>query len=217
MSSSCRILIGQYEILSRKERVIPDIMPIFREHDRKAYSHTDEDNEVWPVYEYSNTVGHIIQRLNVLGYSLKNIKGDFDANRANIIQELRIDEEEDPDFFKERNAIIIKVLEESSLEDWIEAFRVIRERNLSIIPCWSDREPEKTQSPLVKYVLTEEDYGTFCNFPGGDLLAIFRLFLETCPVETIVKLDISDLIGGGWYGEDQAVCEETLNGLKAGY
>lgn len=198
--------------------VVPESMPIFRELDKKVFSRKNEDGEDETVVEYSNTAKHIVQRLGVLGYSLENVKKEFEGEKTKIIKEFQEREEEDDEFYRDLKSNI-EILKKSSFEDWVQAFKEIRERKLrSEYGCLDDKEfSDANHPPLSRYILSHNDYGTFYSFPGGELLAIFRVFLETCPADLIIRLDISDLVGGGWYEQDQAVCDEALNNLKANY
>lgn len=220
MSSSCDFSIDKYSVLSQKERVVPDIMPMFREPDKKVYLKIGEDGENIVVCEYSNTVSCIVQRLNTLGYSLENIKTQFKTGKENIVNEFKesyLEEDLEESFYKEEKKKI-DILESSSFEDWIEAFKDIRERDLSEVYSWgSDEYFDESHSPLVRFILRNDDFSSFYNFPGGVLLSVIRLFLESCPEDKLVKLDISDLVSGGWYELGQAVCDETLSEMKAYY
>ncbi|MFA5831436.1 MAG: HEPN/Toprim-associated domain-containing protein [Candidatus Paceibacterota bacterium] len=222
MSSSCELFIGDYSILTQETRVIPESMLIFRESDKKIYSIKDEDNEEQQVIEYSNTVENIRQRLNVLGYSLEKIKIKFEIEKSKILNDF--EEEEDSgeewyrDYQKERKTKF-EILKNSTFDDWGNAFSVIHKSKLRRIYSWQDDSSAHNNfSPLIRYILSANDNNDiFYNFPGGDILSVVRLFLENCSPIFLVRLDISDLVGAGYYEADQSVCSEALTALTENY
>jgi hypothetical protein len=218
MSSHCTLKIDTYDVLTSSASVVPEIMVIFRESDKKIYKSTDEEGSDIYNYEYSNTVKNIKERLNILGFSLANIEKDFNVSKLKKIKEL----EDEDDFFdadyKKENKIKTKVLKESSYLDWIEAYKEIRAAKKEVRLSWYKKTRDLgDKMTLVDYILDEEESTTFYNLPNGDFLAVIRLFLETCKNDKKVTLDITELVDAGWYEPNDEVCTISMNILKHDY
>ncbi len=78
MGTYCELYVDNHPVLSSKSNAVDVVMTLFREEDKKVYErkvsernplhwgHLEDDGEVETVYEYSNTVAIIIDRLEVM-------------------------------------------------------------------------------------------------------------------------------------------------------
>jgi hypothetical protein len=62
-----------------------------------------------------------------------------------------------------------------------------------------------------------EHEGMYFGFPWSDIRFFLRAFLETCPNDTLVEEDISDLVHSGYCEPDETVCANALLDLTSGY
>jgi peptide subunit release factor 1 (eRF1) len=93
MGTYTQLYVADYPTLSTKSYVDSVVMTIFRESDKRVFErrvsernqytwgHLEDKGEIEVVHEYSNTVDNIIQRLNVMGFSLNFIERDFDKGK----------------------------------------------------------------------------------------------------------------------------------------
>ena len=219
MGTYCELYVDNYPVLSSKSNVVDVVMTLFREEDKRVYErqvskrnpltwgHLEDDGEVETVYEYSNTVTNIIDRLEIMGFTLKRVEREFKQEIKEIIQSM---EESDSEFLEEFYNERIKILENANIQSFIEAFTEIRIKKLQ--PSHITHEIFDGASPLVNYILNETHEFHY-GFPVQRLRSFLRVFLESCPRDSLVTQDITDLVAAGYYEPDDAVCEMEVNSL----
>ena len=100
MGSYTELLIDNYPVFSSKSYVNAEVMTIFSESDKRSFQRkvSDRNNIVWgaskndfeeTVYEYNSTVSCIIDRLEIMGFTLKKTKIDFNNSKDMLINELK--------------------------------------------------------------------------------------------------------------------------------
>ncbi len=214
MSSQVDLYINKYNVISQTSYVMPEMAMIFRENDKKVYKRKI-DGEYETFCEYSNTVRNIKDRLEIMGYTIDNIKNNFEKDILIDIKELE-DMISDYSFDIKSDLRKVKLLKRAGFKAWQNAFKYILENKLNI-SYWTESEYKKGTPELVKYMLNNIDYGTLYNYPGGDIYSILRIFLESCDDNKIVKLDLSHLVNAGWYELNQSVCKDTIELAKKEY
>lgn len=211
MSSSCNLYFNNYEVLSQTSFVPPEVMAIFREEDRKTYTKKIEGEES-EFFEYQNTAKNIKERLEVMGYSLKKVQEDFNRDKNITVQELE-------ECIKEYSVDImgdtreLRIIKGSTFKAWQNAFIFIQKNKLQV-NYWSKNKFKPNTPKLVKYILNGQHDSTYFNYPGGDIYNILRIFLEDCPDDSIIRLDVSDLVNGGYYESSEKICDDTLKNAQ---
>jgi hypothetical protein len=162
---------------------------------------SDED-ELETAYVFESTTATIIKRLEVLGYTLEACKKDFEYRIKEEVGKLKDIEEHDAEFVKNQREIYSKF---GSFEAWLEAFKIIATEKVKGIYYFS--EPEKVHdNELVNYMLklpsiwNEDLHPIGFEYPCLDFNTFARVFLEVCDPDSLVQLDATDLVLGGWYG-----------------
>ncbi len=223
MGSYCELYIDNHPVLSSKSYAIDVVMTLFREEDKKVYDrkisernsliwgHQEDDGEVETVYEYSNTVEIIIDRLEVMSFTISRVEHEFKQEINELIQSMK----EGPiegleDLYKKD----INILENTSIKSFIETFKEIRAKKLQ--PSLYSHKEFDGVSPLANYILNETIHFHY-GFPCQSYRSFIRAYLESCPKESLVTYDITDLVSGGYYEPDDAVCEMEVNGLIEGF
>jgi hypothetical protein len=197
MGSYCNYTLGEWELESSKSRVNPELTIAFHEQDRKV-GFTKEDGEKMRFIRYICDVKTAMMRLDALGYTVKNAEALLINNRLKWIKEYDYLLPSVPKSLK-------KTYLQSSIEDWIEAYKTIREKNYRArYGNWDDEWDVPNASDLTRLILGTED--TFYGFPA-EAPYIFRLFLESCPQSLKVTLDISELVRSGYYTAKEKVCD----------
>lgn len=229
MGTYTQLYVADYPTLSTKSYVDSVVMTIFRETDKRVFErrvsernqytwgHLEDKGEIEVVHEYSNTVDNIIQRLNVMGFSLNFIERDFDKGKYEEIERLN-DYIEDNlhTILNEEYSARKKLLENSTFKDWLIAFKEIYDRKLSE-QILENKLPTE-ESALIHYILGPNDGDEpYYRFPCSDIRSFLRAFLEVVPKDGLVAQDITDLVDGGYYGENEKVCEISVQELTGDY
>lgn len=162
---------------------------------------TSDKDELETAYVFESTVATIIKRLEVLGYTLEACKKDFEYRVKEEIGKLKEIEEYDAGFVKNQRGIYYKF---GHFEAWLDAFKIIVTEKVKGVYYFS--EPKKVHNnELVNYMLNppsiwNEDFHPIgFEYPCLDFNAFARVFLEVCDPGSLVQLDATDLVLGGWY------------------
>lgn len=201
-------------------------MTIFRESDKKVFERLisercdidPDDDELETTIEYSISVRYLKERLNLMGFSLGQAESDFNENRIAALVEIRdyIDSERSSDTLSSLYREQIRVLEQTTFNDWLQAFNRIYLKNLCV-KMYGDKS-YSDESFLVQYILGPNDGDEpFYKFPSSDIRFFLRSFLEFIPDECIVAQDITDLVNAGYYHEDDEVCRISIQELTQDY
>ena len=95
MGTYTELTIAGYPIISSKSAVIPELMTVFRESDRQMFTRKlsernalvwgkpeeSEGDEVETAIEYACETTKVIDRLNVMGFTLRRAQDEFDTFR----------------------------------------------------------------------------------------------------------------------------------------
>jgi hypothetical protein len=220
MGTWTEFTVADYPLLPSKSEVIPVAMTVFRETDRRVFQRRlSERNElVWgrgrskrieTAIEYSCKTGRVIDRLNIMGFNVARARREFDAGLAAELEQYE-DWAQNRDF--EWAAEKVAFLRTLTFDAYVTAFTEVIRRKLRRPP-FEDRK-KVGLSPTVKYIVDEHDEGGF-GFFGGDIRLLIRLACEVVPPESMVVQDITSLVGGGYYGPEEPVCEDAIRSLTA--
>lgn len=224
MGSYAELTVAGYPLISSRDAVIPEVMTVFRETDRHVFirrlternvlvwGEPDDpsDDEMETVVEYSSETRNVIDRLNVMGFTLRRVREEFEIGRCSELKKFEswAEEDDDSQWFAE-NWNFLKRL---TFDDYARAFaKVITD---GLVPF--DDHKKKELDPVIKYILGENDEYLF-GFLGGDIRLLLRLACELVAENTRVVQDITELVSSGYYGEDEPVCENAISRLTAGH
>lgn len=221
--------VAGYTIISTKSSVLPELMTVFRETDRRAYKrHTDKQtlidskdlSEIDPDYledvvEYACEVNKVIDRLNIMGFTLLRAKREFEQGRESELLQYRsrTDDTDDEDF-QSWYATKIELLESLTFENYLEGFSIVITEKIYSYSV--DEKPRAVLSPLLRRIVEDTDEHLF-GFFMGDIRCLVRIACEVTPKDQLVIQDISQIVSGGYYELDAPVCTETIQALVAGH
>jgi hypothetical protein len=226
MGTYTELIIADYPVIFSKSAVIPEVMTIFRETDRHVFTRRvaerntlvweepddPNDDEIETVIEYSCETGKVIDRLNVMGFTLPRVREDFEAGRRAELDNYSSWAKEDSD--SQWFADDWKFMKGLTFDAYASAFaRVISD---GLRPAPFDDHMKEGLDPTIKYILKDNDENLF-GFLGSDVRLLLRLACEVVPANSQVVQDITALVNSGYYGEQEPVCENATRVLTAGH
>lgn len=226
MGTYTELTIAGFPLISSKSAVIPEVMTAFRESDRHVFTRRvternvldwgepddPNDNEKETVIEYSSETGKVIDRLNIMGFTIRRVREDFEAGRRAELDKFASWAEEDPD-------------DQWFIEDWeflesltYDAYETAFARVLSdgLRPFPFDDCKKEGLDQVVKYILGDNEEYLF-GFVGSDVRFLLRLACEIVPENSRVVQDITALVHSGYYDEQEPVCKNATHALTAGH
>ena len=226
MGTYTDLSVAGYPLLSSKSAVVPEVMTIFRETDRHVFTrrvsernplvwgepHDFNDEETETVVEYSCETGKVIDRLNVMGFTRRRVREEFETGRKAELEKYASWAEEDGDSkWYAENWSLLKSL---TFDAYAAAFARVIADGLMPVP-FEDHKKEGLD-PVTKYILGENDEYWF-GFLGTDGRLLLRLACDVVPANTRVVQDITELVCSGYYDENEPVCENAIRALIAGH
>lgn len=224
MGTYTELYIADFPVHTTKSAVDATVMTLFRESDKKVedrainlrnqlmWKSLSESNETELVVEYSSTVKRVIERLNILGFTLDASRAWFEIGvQEKLNTYLEWQKDSDTEWLEQE----VKLLKGLSFESYINAFSEILKRK---IPRWTDVDelPEGV-SELVKYIYADQDYEMYFGFPAYDIRHFLRVALEVAPRDGLVIQDITDLVDSGYYELNDKVCDGAIDELIGDY
>lgn len=218
--------VASFTLVSSKSAVVPELMTVFRESDRRQYKRHAESgatlageelevthaDDVEDVVEYSCQVAKAMERLNIMGFTLARAKRDFDTGRSYEIEKYESWIEDDPSHGSW--AAELQFLRSLSFEQYLEALRtVVREKIYSYSV---DGKKKEFVSPVQKHIVEGSDEYLF-GFFAEDARCLVRAVCEVAPRDQLVSQDVSELVSGGYYGPNAEICNEAIQALIAGH
>ena len=165
----------------------------------------------WGLFTVCETL-KVIDRLDVMGFTLRRAREDFEELRKSKIEEFEswVDDGEELSWFEDE----WNFLKRLTFDDYAAALREVMTYRLRPFPLANPKS--EGLSPTIKYILAENDerlLGFFCS----DIRSLLRLACELVAPETYVVQDMTELIAGGYYGESEPVCANLTHSLTAGH
>lgn len=223
MGSYTELYIDNYPVCSSKSYVTPEVMIIFTESEKEVFSRKisnrnnlvwgasiDDNEEMETVHHYKSSVRNVIERLNIIGYTKKNALYDFEKciddrklflfnERAGGVPEYYLEE--------------FNLLESITIEDFIFAFKELREHQIPLSSCVSIEEFNLSK---VAEHLARDNYGWMLNYPCSDILNYIRVYLESCSLDSDVIQDITEVTNAGYYELEDRVRDDAIDILLSG-
>ena len=218
--------IAGYPLLNSKSAVVAEAMTVFRESDRRVSprrlgdrnalvwgdAYAEEADEIETATQYVCATEAAIARLDVMGFTLSRVKREFNQGlQAELAtnQEWAKDEPGTP-----WNATHIALLESLSFDSYLDALRQVISQGLRPEPF--DDQKTTELSAHVRYILGHTDE-FLLGFFAEDIRCLVRAACEVAPKPSTVVQDITDLVGGGYYAEEEAVCQRAIDSLVLGH
>lgn len=230
MSDDSELYVSNYPVYSVKNDIDPTIMTIFREGDKRVFErrlsernqlvwgHIEDDGEVETVYEYSNTIANIRQRLEIMGFSLDKVSRRVCKGMIERIEELKSWRERlsnssaASDFLCSHYLAEQNLLENTKFIDWLSAYKTIIKRKLR--PQRENTDLRLAKKPLASYILENK---LIPEFAYKDPREFLRVLLEVCPDAESVTYDITGIVAEVFYNPEDPVCELALMSLSRNY
>ena len=169
-------------------------------HDVEA----DGDQPPETIISYTAPRSAIVRRLALLGATGTVVEHAFAHWLAEERETWRDYAETWSDDIRGRAVQVREGLERLDLGEW---GRLARE----VLATRYDLDADATADALVGQFRDLND--SYLFFGGYGTLLSLRALLDACPQVTEVTLDVSDLVGSGYYGEDFAICAEARRAL----
>jgi len=209
MGSYCGLHFDKLSIVDSKSEVPDDWAALFQERDRRESKRTQEVGEDPQLYvEYVAPRDVILRRLSILGATEGATRRAFGAWLANQRADWADYSERwaDNDLMSSHATQIIKGLSELTYEEWCRlASDALRTRY--DFPNFDRIEKELESNPFRKQFHDSSD--GYLWFAGYGSHIGLRALLDAAPDTKQVRLDISDLIEGGYIAEDEPICSRA--------
>ncbi len=213
MGSYTELAIEDYPVVQSKSYAVPEVMTIFSEKDKLVYKRKmsernylawgikDDDSEEI-AYTYTTTVSKTIDRLNVMGFTLKESENDLQLSIQGEIESLKIQDDIFGRSGKENKTI--NLLKSSDIYDFISAFSEIKEKQ---VPTYLRSFEEYKLSRLALHLVNNSNFTL--NYPCSDYRFYIRVFLEACNKDSLVTQDITEVTHAGYYSEEEHVRDSS--------
>ncbi|HQV92885.1 MAG TPA: HEPN/Toprim-associated domain-containing protein [Anaerolineales bacterium] len=210
MGSYAECWLSSFYVGSTRDEFDPSIMQLFRSFDKNIFSGVKreiptqsrrwlenlEDDESVDVVYYSAPVNFVRDRLNLKGYTLDTCRTLFaDWVNREIKQLEEWSHRQHGEVFTEK----IRYLQIMDVDSWLSSLKTIYTQNLK--PRSYRHNKDEHDETLIGYML-QNQRGDWYGFPGLDLNIALRLVLEVLPEVDEFIYDLTDLILGGGYSQD---------------
>ncbi|MCE9611848.1 MAG: hypothetical protein K8R23_16750 [Chthoniobacter sp.] len=218
-------------MLSTKSYVDPTVMTLFTEKDKVAKpvwlsesgeimstrpNSTDTADELTQV-GYSAPKKAVIDRLNVMGFTIEAARSLFEDGIQDKLSELK--EYEGNSEIETLYAKEIALYSDLSFESWLAAFQEIKSKGLQTWDLSPHREGavKCVLSDLATFVLSSNDDEPLFRFPTSDVRYFLRAALEASNIDAVLFLDLTEVVGSGYYSIEDRVSEMARAELSSDY
>lgn len=223
MGSYTDLSIDGYPILETKSFVIPEVMTVFQESDKHVSTRKvserneliwgkvspDEDQDEVAV-TYSCEVGKAIERLDVMGFTMRRVRKEFEDARISEVEKYTSWLGDDDDGWCRDDLDYFTNL---TFDRYVEALRTVLTQRIRPRQ-FGDTDTDL--DPVVKRIVGDnEDYAF--GFLGSDFRSFIRVACELVPKNSQVVQDITEVVHAGYYEEDEPVCTNSTRALTAGH
>ena len=224
MGSYTELSVAGYPIISSKSHVVPEVMTIFRETDKRIFQRlfSQRNQLVWgailPEEDHSENavtyecaVGSVRERLEIMGFTIDRCKSDYENIRLeqldlyksmeNNLDEIysKISEES---LFKSK----IDIIENLTFEKYVEVIGQIF-KNKDYVASY-DYEEIKKLDPIRQHVFSEDDYAL--GFFANDYRSLIRVVCSVASDNELVVQDVTEVVNAGYYSEVDSICDISL-------
>jgi hypothetical protein len=225
MGTYTDLTVAGYPLISTKSEVVPEAMTVFRESDRRMFTRRlsernvlvwgepddTNDEETETAIEYSSETGKVIDRLNVMGFTLRRVQMDFEDGLRSELEKFESWAEDGNSEWCHDEWDFLKTL---TFDKYATSFNEVISHRLRPVPF--DDHKKEGLDPTIRYILGENDEYLF-GFLGVDVRLLLRLTCEVVTADSRVVQDITGLVAAGYYGEREPVSENAIRTLIAGH
>jgi hypothetical protein len=217
MGSYCELYLAGYHFDTSKSYINPFWSCIFKENDRRSrqvcfseyYAEPIDDTDMVPSYEYAASAATIKLRLELLGYTLDKTRLEYTEKiNEQIGMTVAYLKESREDFWL-RDLKYLNELKSGGFSHWVDIVRHIFKINLTYYQLEHGRD--RSQDDISTWILDDNEE-MFLRFPDVSYGYLLRAVLETVDADDELRLDITPLVIGGYYDENDPVCEMTARG-----
>lgn len=226
MGTYTDLSVSGYPIVESKGDVVPELMTMFRERDRAEiklrgpewppmiWGPPDPDCGDATATVYRCSASDAIDRLNVIGFTMKRVKDDFERIRESELERLKELAAEEGSFWKEQ----AKLFKQLSFKAYSRAFKQVLTKRIRVWPF--EQDPGAKMTTIVRYICEqhfEYHFEYHFGFLSDDPRSLVRLACELSPPTAIVMQDVSGLIAAGYYRDDEPICDHNREQLVERY
>lgn len=226
MSSYGHLEVGGYLLTQERNYVDPLLMTVFQDDEKASRTRLlskhnpmmwgewedEREDEEETVFEYSTTVETAVQRLEIMGFTLRKACEEFEAGISSSV-ELYQGEQEQLRSFPTEGANTLRDHTEAELrfyrgltfDVWMQSTKQV------IVGSLERRIPVgETQVPHIGLVSWYEDMA----FEDTDVRHYLRAVLELFGADELLILDYTELVHSGYYSEQDALRELAIKELS---
>lgn len=226
MGSYSILYMAGKELCSKKHGLDHMVMTLFQPSERLIKRGTvaevaadmlDEDgenaDEQIELLTYETTLGVFKDRLELMGFSLEFVRGEFERGKQRELEQMESNEES-----REHYATKSRAIKELTFERWLSIF----ERSWKFDEKPIQRElgwiPQKdcSMEELLDWYVEDNSYDYPYGFPNLDLRLFLRIVCEVLPQDSSVIYDLSELIDES-DGDAKELAEFAEQYLDGGY
>lgn len=226
MGTYTELSVAGYPLLSSKSAVIDKAVTVFRESDKRTFRRQmgergplgrdepeDLENEdIETAVEYAQSTAGVIDRLEIMGFTLSRAETEFDAIRLAEYEAYAAWERDDPDSAQSDPGL--GFLRDLTFDAYLAAFKEVMAKGLRPEP-FDDRDLPGL-SDAVRHILTQNDDFLF-GFFAQDVRCLIRVACEVAEKPSEVLQDITELVSAGYYEQDEQVCQAAAESLTTGH
>ena len=222
MGSYTDLSVDGYPLIKTKSAVIPEVMTIFRETDRRLFVrnrsernaliwgqpdiHIPDDTET--AVQYVSEASKVADRLNVMGFTMRRVHNSFEPARLLALDRLTSSWVSSHPLCVDQS----RLLQNITFNAYAAAVQNILHSRL--LPAPHEAPNRDTLEPVVRYILDHFDDHLF-EFLSSDVRVFLRLACDLVAPNSAIVQDITELVGGGYYDEDEPVCDNAISELTS--
>ena len=174
----------------------------------------DEPADEIITWKYITSVAKAIERLEIIGYTLNNIKKSYTES---------IDEFLENRFHSTLSKTLNEILEEGNIrkklkgltvDDFIEAFKQLKENRIDLIALNNSNIPNKEISFLANYILAYSSEKETFDYPDNNQRCYLRCILEAFDPGDVISLDLTWLDLAEIYDCSDEIRNNSINELN---
>ncbi|PSW27178.1 hypothetical protein C9I94_04200 [Photobacterium swingsii] len=190
MGSYTELYVDNHPVLSSKSYVYSEVMTIFSESDKVTEKRkvSQRNPLVWGVIDdHSYEVTH--EYVTTVGKAIDRLEiMGFNLERS-LGEEIEL------------------------MDEYIAAFKEIRENNVPLTPFFKSEEHNLSEFAIS---LARND-GWMYNFPANDLRSYLRVLLESADRDQLVTQDLTEVTHAGYYDHETKVRDNEVDSLTADF
>jgi hypothetical protein len=217
MGTYTTLFLGDFELASSKSAVIPEVMTVFIEGDRRCrWRRVDNDeiadgpmenDDIRKEVVYEVLVAAANHRLDIMGFTIERCRREYEQIRLAELQSYRegaVEDEESSDSPDTFYADEVEKFTRLTFDNYVAAFTCVFEQQLH----WYNlaAETRTTIDATTSYILDGDNYEwPFSGFFCQDIRMYLRMALSVAPPDMMLRQDVSALIESGYLQENDTV------------